>query len=102
MHAHSTTTTFLPFIIIIIIICELEEVLRGKDVLCRGRTGSGKTAAYSLPLLHVLLQAKRQAAAAPGVRAVVLLPTRELAQQSTRCLKVCMLANNNSNNKIKK
>lgn len=54
--------------------------------MCRGRTGSGKTAAYCLPLLHALLQAKKTAAAG-GVRAVVLLPSRELAQQVAKCLK---------------
>ena len=59
-----------------------------KDILCRGRTGSGKTAAYCLPLLHVLLQAKKTSST-PGVRAVVLLPSRELSQQVTKCLKVC-------------
>ena len=38
--------------------------LQGKDVLVRARTGSGKTVAFSLPLLHKLLTAKEGASAA--------------------------------------
>lgn len=54
-------------------------VLRGADLLATARTGSGKTAAYALPLLQHLVSA-----AAPPARAVpalVLVPTRELAAQ---------------------
>ena len=55
-------------------------VLRGDDVLASAQTGSGKTAAFGLPLLQLL-----QAAASKGgprrVRALVLVPTRELAAQ---------------------
>jgi ATP-dependent RNA helicase DDX56/DBP9 len=56
--------------------------LKGKDLLVRARTGSGKTAAYGLPLLQKLL-ARREAQpdAPPAVRAVVLVPTRELVEQ---------------------
>lgn len=52
-------------------------VLRGADLLATAQTGSGKTAAYALPLLQ------RLAAAAPAraVPALVLVPTRELAAQ---------------------
>lgn len=48
--------------------------LEGKDLLVRARTGSGKTAAFSLPLLHKIL-VKKQAAprSKPGVLAVVRL-----------------------------
>jgi hypothetical protein len=68
--------------------------LQGRDVLARAPTGSGKTAAYLLPLLQRLLSGEGDAeagaadatvadAAAPGVRALVLVPTAEL------CLQVC-------------
>ena len=33
-------------------------ILKGKDVLCRARTGAGKTAAYLLPVLHKILKSK--------------------------------------------
>ena len=58
----------------------LPDSLKGRDVLGRGRTGSGKTYAFVLPLLARLAEGrgKRQ----PGrPRALVLAPTRELASQ---------------------
>uniref|UniRef100_A0A7R9UC43 RNA helicase n=1 Tax=Pinguiococcus pyrenoidosus TaxID=172671 RepID=A0A7R9UC43_9STRA len=57
--------------------------LQGKDLLVRARTGSGKTAAYALPVLHKLLAAAGQRA---GPRAVILVPTRELVEQVRRQL----------------
>ncbi|HZN46514.1 MAG TPA: DEAD/DEAH box helicase, partial [Ramlibacter sp.] len=57
----------------------IPAVLRGQDLLGLAPTGSGKTAAFALPLLQ-RLQAARQ----PGrrrVRVLVLVPTRELAAQ---------------------
>ncbi|MFJ5547640.1 DEAD/DEAH box helicase [Streptomyces sp. NPDC093225] len=53
--------------------------LAGHDVLGRARTGSGKTLAFGLPLLA--RTAARRAAAAKRPHALVLVPTRELAQQ---------------------
>lgn len=54
-------------------------VLSGRDVLAIAQTGSGKTAAFALPLLQGLLA---DTAARPRrVRALVLVPTRELAAQ---------------------
>jgi len=55
-------------------------VLSGQDVLGLAQTGTGKTAAFSLPILHRLAEAKKR----PGpktVRCLVLTPTRELAVQ---------------------
>ncbi|MDM7943405.1 MAG: DEAD/DEAH box helicase [Hydrogenophaga sp.] len=57
----------------------LPAALSGADVLATAQTGSGKTAAYVLPLLQRLLP---QIGQAPRrVRALVLVPTRELAAQ---------------------
>ena len=58
-------------------------VLTGKDVMGAAQTGTGKTAAFSLPLLQRLLK-HESASTSPArhpVRALVLLPTRELADQ---------------------
>ncbi|OJZ91934.1 ATP-dependent DNA/RNA helicase [Aspergillus vadensis CBS 113365] len=55
--------------------------LAGKDILARAKTGSGKTAAYVLPILQTILQKK---AADPSLKAttgLILVPTRELAEQ---------------------
>ena len=58
-------------------------VLTGQDVMGAAQTGTGKTAAFSLPLLQRLLQHENSSTspARHPVRALVLLPTRELADQ---------------------
>lgn len=56
--------------------------LEGRDILARARTGSGKTAAYCIPLVQKILRAKAASGAA-DTRALVLVPTRELAAQVT-------------------
>ena len=48
--------------------------LTGRDILGSAQTGTGKTLAFTIPLVHRLLQA-------PSEMALVLVPTRELAQQ---------------------
>jgi len=55
----------------------IEPALAGKDLVATAQTGTGKTLAFVLPLLHLLEQEPRR----PGVRAVILTPTRELAMQ---------------------
>ena len=55
-------------------------VMEGRDLLGIAQTGTGKTAAFALPILH-RLQATRKAAPKRGCRALVLSPTRELATQ---------------------
>jgi len=52
-------------------------ILEGRDILGLAQTGTGKTAAFVLPLLHRLLQGRRG-----RVRALILAPTRELAEQT--------------------
>jgi len=51
-------------------------VLQGRDVMGLAQTGTGKTAAFALPILHGLMQGGRG-----HVRALVVAPTRELAEQ---------------------
>ncbi|UXN21374.1 DEAD/DEAH box helicase [Curtobacterium flaccumfaciens] len=64
----------------------IPDVLAGKDVLGRGRTGSGKTIAFGAPLVEKLMEhgggTKRKMGRAP--RALILAPTRELALQIDR------------------
>ncbi len=54
----------------------IPPVLEGRDVLGLAQTGTGKTAAFALPILQRLRQGERR-----RVRALVLVPTRELAAQ---------------------
>ncbi len=54
--------------------------LQKKDLLVSAQTGSGKTIAFLLPLLNLILTNSRSQ---PGIRALVLVPTRELARQIT-------------------
>ncbi|KAF5130386.1 ATP-dependent RNA helicase DBP9 [Metarhizium anisopliae] len=54
--------------------------LNGKDVLCKSKTGSGKTAAYVLPVLTAILK-KKTAETVAATSALILVPTRELADQ---------------------
>ncbi|MFC7327298.1 DEAD/DEAH box helicase [Marinactinospora rubrisoli] len=56
----------------------IPDAIAGRDVLGCGRTGSGKTLAFGLP---VLVRAAERRAAARRPRALVLVPTRELAHQ---------------------
>ncbi|WP_347057450.1 DEAD/DEAH box helicase [Blastococcus sp. HT6-30] len=61
-------------------VATLPDSLAGRDVLGRGRTGSGKTLAFSIPLVaRLAASGTRRQARRP--RALVLVPTRELANQ---------------------
>ncbi|MGH9870308.1 MAG: DEAD/DEAH box helicase [Candidatus Polarisedimenticolia bacterium] len=54
----------------------IPAALEGRDIMGLAQTGTGKTAAFALPIISRLLAAKR-----PGPRALVVAPTRELATQ---------------------
>src|ERR1700682_695433 len=54
----------------------IPQALEGKDVLATAQTGTGKTLAFLIPVIEHLLQDKT-----PGIAALVLVPTRELAMQ---------------------
>lgn len=54
--------------------------LEGKDILARARTGSGKTAAYAVPVIQRIL-ASKLSVREQAVTALILVPTKELGQQ---------------------
>ena len=54
----------------------IPSVMQGRDVMGLAQTGTGKTAVFALPILHRLMQGGRR-----KVRALVIAPTRELAEQ---------------------
>jgi ATP-dependent RNA helicase RhlE len=58
----------------------IPQVMTGRDLCGIAQTGTGKTAAFALPILHRLAGAPRQAMR-KGCRVLVLSPTRELASQ---------------------
>ena len=63
----------------------LPLALAGHDLIGQARTGSGKTAAYALVLLDRLARRRSEdSAGPPAVQALVLCPTRELAEQVTQ------------------
>jgi len=58
----------------------IPNILRGEDLLAIAQTGTGKTAAFAIPVLHILhskLNTKRE----DGIKCLVMVPTRELAIQ---------------------
>jgi ATP-dependent RNA helicase DDX54/DBP10 len=61
----------------------MPAILRGADVVGMARTGSGKTAAFAIPLVERLA---RRVPGAAGARAAVLSPTRELAMQTHKVI----------------
>lgn len=58
----------------------IPTILAGRDLMAEAQTGTGKTAAFVLPLLEQLMQHPASDTARP-IRALVLVPTRELAVQ---------------------
>jgi len=61
----------------------IPAVLAGGDLLAGAQTGTGKTAGFTLPILHLLSDksVKGPSAGRPPIRALILVPTRELAAQ---------------------
>ncbi|WP_191603092.1 DEAD/DEAH box helicase [Marinomonas algicola] len=66
----------------------IPSILNGHDVVAGAQTGTGKTAAFVLPILHRLLNADAESMGelnkvpdVPKIKALILTPTRELAQQ---------------------
>ncbi len=61
----------------------IPPVMAGRDVMGLAQTGTGKTAAFALPLLHRLSQGSRRV-----VRALIIAPTRELAEQINEAIQL--------------
>lgn len=66
----------------------LPDTLAGRDVLGRGRTGSGKTIAFGIPLVANLAENVVQKRRPSRPRAIVLAPTRELVTQIAETIKM--------------
>jgi ATP-dependent RNA helicase RhlE len=62
-------------------------ILTGRDILGIAQTGTGKTAAFALPVIH-RLSADRRQAPRKGCRVLVLAPTRELASQIAQSFRI--------------
>ena len=60
----------------------IPPILNGEDVLAIAQTGTGKTAAFAIPIVHMLHEQKRSRRT-EGIQCVVMEPTRELALQIT-------------------
>lgn len=56
-------------------------ILQGKDLLGCAQTGTGKTAAFAIPILQILYQQKQQHKDPKTIKSLILTPTRELAIQ---------------------
>jgi len=54
----------------------IPAILQGRDVMGLAQTGTGKTAAFVLPIMQHLINSPRR-----GTRALIVAPTRELAEQ---------------------
>ena len=61
----------------------IPQVINGRDVMGLAQTGTGKTAAFVLPILNRLIRGKYEC-----VRALILAPTRELAEQIHQAIKI--------------
>ena len=58
----------------------IPNILKGEDLLAIAQTGTGKTAAFAIPILHIL-HSKINTRREDGIKCVVMVPTRELAIQ---------------------
>ena len=65
----------------------IPAALEGRDILGRGKTGSGKTVAFSVPVVTKLVNGGSQQRKPGQARALILAPTRELADQIERTVK---------------
>lgn len=64
----------------------IPSILKGEDVLAIAQTGTGKTAAFAIPVLHILQEAKIPGRT-DGVKCLIMVPTHELAKQTETVFK---------------
>jgi ATP-dependent RNA helicase RhlE len=60
----------------------IPSILNGEDVLAIAQTGTGKTAAFVIPMLTII-EERKQKSRSSGIKGLVMVPTHELAQQVT-------------------
>lgn len=65
----------------------IPSILKGEDVLAVAQTGTGKTAAFAIPILHLLHLKKKRERRPDGLKCIVMVPTHELALQITEVFK---------------
>lgn len=58
----------------------IPSIMKGEDVLAIAQTGTGKTAAFAIPLID-RIHGKKSSKRSAGIKCIVMVPTRELAQQ---------------------
>ncbi len=61
----------------------ISPIIKGEDVLAIAQTGTGKTAAFAIPVIHKIQEGK-QKKRPDGVKCLVMVPTHELAEQITK------------------
>ena len=61
----------------------IPKIMQGHDLVGLAQTGTGKTAAFVLPILHRLVHGRRR-----GLKALVIVPTRELAEQINQAIEI--------------
>ncbi len=61
----------------------IPPILKGEDVLAIAQTGTGKTAAFAIPIISILQEMKMSVRYQEGLKCIVMVPTRELAIQIT-------------------
>ena len=66
-------------------------ILEKKDIIASAQTGTGKTAAFALPILQLLFDKQDASKRGKKIRALIISPTRELAAQINANFKTCLL-----------
>jgi len=59
----------------------IPNILNGEDLLAVAQTGTGKTAAYVIPIVHKIYSKKKSQSRPDGIRCLIMVPTHELAIQ---------------------
>lgn len=65
----------------------IPSILKGEDVLAVAQTGTGKTAAFAIPIIHLLHQNRLSERRRDGLKCIIMVPTHELAIQITKVVK---------------
>ena len=66
----------------------IPNILKGEDLLAIAQTGTGKTAAFAIPVISLLHEKKKGRKRVDGIKCLIMVPTRELAKQINEVLLV--------------